>query len=266
MLGRPAGTLFSNTILRQSLLHFNPREFDAEIISHGTRGDLKHGQICPCLRIETNQARANCPSCRGVGWLYPDDMVCKTWMMTANRAGRSMPHSAGEVTTGQAEMMAMSGITIGRGDMWKPCGEVHVVHQAIRRAQQQVDTNALRARIQLQSHTDQVRIPVPRVERLLYPEVTRIDALYFENADGAAQRAREGSDYRLVGNEIRWLADAGPPPGKAYSCRYRAPAAYLIDEVTPAWGEEGGQKMPWLVKMSRLDRLQDADLQQKQTV
>ena len=262
--GRPAGTLWRNTILQQSIFHLDPRAFDSEIVSHGTEGKLRHGLICPCQRIESGYARINCPSCRGVGWIYPDEMVCETYMLASGRGGNTVPQAAGMTVDGQMMALALSSAVIGRGDLWRPCGEVHVVQQIIHRAQQQVDTNMVREVIRRQSHTDTVKIPKPRVEKLLYPEVQSIDWLYYENEDGVATPAREGVDYNLVGNEVRWLTGAGPLPGKGYSCRYRAPAAYLVENAVPRWREEGGQKMPWSVTLRRLDRVQDADLMQKQ--
>lgn len=261
-LGRPAGTLFRNTILQQSIFHLDPREFDAEIISHGTRGKLRHGVICPCQRIETGVARANCPSCRGIGWLYPTEDACETYMLSTSRNSDAKLRMAGILKEGQEQSMALSQAQIMRGDLWQPCGEVHGVHQVIRHDQQQVNTNTLRDTIRRQSHTDTVKIPTTRVEKLLYPEVKAIEAVYYENAAGEATRATEGVDFVLVGREIRWMDGAGPPPGKAYSCRYWAPASYLVEDMLPNWTEEGGQKMPWKVTLRGLYRLQEADIGQ----
>lgn len=262
--GRPAGMLFNNTILRQSIFHLNPAEFDAEIISHGTRGKLRHGVICPCQRIETGAPRINCPSCRGVGWLYPDGDgdTCETYMLSSGRTVNAKLRAAGMLKEGQEQSMALSKAQIMRGDLWQPCGEVQGVQQQIRHDLQQVDTNRLRDTIRRQSHTDTVKIPAVRVEKLLYPDVTSIEVVYYENAEGVATRAREGVDFQLVGREIQWTPGAGPPPGKGYTCRYWAPTSYLVEDMLPSWTEEGGQKIPWKVTLRRLDRIQEADIAQ----
>jgi hypothetical protein len=255
--------LFNNTILQQSIFHLNPREFDAQIISSGTRGTLRHGLICPCQRIETSAPRINCPSCRGVGWLYPEGEACETYMRAGSRQAHAKLRAAGILKEGQEQAMALSGAQVMRGDLWQPCGEVQGVQQVIRHDQQQVNTNLLRDTIRRQSHTDTVKIPGPRVEKLLYPDVTSVEWVYYENADGVATRAIEGVDFQLVGREIRWAEGAGPPPGKAYTCRYWAPTSYLVEDMLPAWTEEGGQKLPWRVTLRRLDRIQEADIAQR---
>lgn len=259
MAGRPTGVLWRDTIIRQAPFHFDPVQFDAEITAHGQRGQIRHGQICPCRRVETESPRGNCPSCSGVGWIYPESMRCETWMLLSQRSARSAMVLGGEVTTGTITAVAHSSAKPARGDVWFPCGEVHVVHQGFRRAAQQIDQTDLRAALLGQRHTNQDTIQRPRVERVLYPNAT-IETCFYEGVDGVAVEARAGVDFAVSNQVVTWTPGAGPEPGKAYTMRYTAPAAYIIDSVAPAPRFEAGQAMPWRCELSRLDKVQAADL------
>ena len=259
MSGRWAGNLWSNTILRQTAFHLDPREFDLAIVQHGKKGEYRRSLVCPCQRIETGWSRSTCTSCRGLGRMYPEDMRCQEWVMPSKPDGSGSFTPAGLVyDVGKAAMMRSTS-NPAVGDMWLPCGEVHTVQQLVRFNVQQVPVNDLRRRITTQSHTDVPRIPTPATGRLLYPEVRQIDACAYDVGD-EVRMARQGVDFRLDGATIEWIGAAGPPPGGAATVRYQAPAAYLVGLTVAAWGTEGGQRMPWRVRLDRLDTLADADL------
>lgn len=256
--GRPAGVIFRDSVLRAMPFHFDPMAFDAEITAHGTNGQIHHGQVCPCARVETQAPRAGCPSCKGLGWLYPEGMRCQTWMMLAGRDGRRTSTAAGAIGDGQVIATAHSGAKPGRGDIWYPCGETHVVHQLLRRSSQQVDQADLRAALLSQRRTNNEPAQTPRLERVLYPNAA-IESCWYERDEGGAAEAVLGTDFVVNDQMVTWTGRQ-PSPGTAYTLRYTAPAAYMIADVRPQARMEAGQNMPWRVTLERLDKMQANDL------
>lgn len=261
MSGRWGGNLWSNTILRQTAFHLDPREFDLAIVQHGQKGEYRRSLVCPCQRVETGWSRSTCTSCRGLGRMYPEGQRCIEYMLPAKPDGSGSFTSASLIYDITEAGMMRSTANPAIGDMWLPCGEVHTVQQLVRFNVQPVPVNDLRRRIVTQSHSDVPRIPSPASGRLLYPSVTLIDACAYQDADGKVRMAEQDVEFRLNGVSIEWIGAAGPPPGGAATVRYQAPATYLIGMATPKWGTEGGQRMPWEVRFDRLDRRADADLE-----
>lgn len=245
-------------MLGQMPFHFDPLAFDREIVAHGTYGQIHHAQVCPCARVETSAPRAGCPSCKGIGWLYPETMRCQTWMMLAGRDGRRTSTAAGAIGDGRVIATAHSSAKPGRGDVWYPCGEEHVVHQQLRRASQQVNQADLRAALLGQRRTNNDTVQAPRIERVLYPNA-RVESCFYELDEGGATEAVLDVDFRIVDQAITWIGRQ-PSPGVGYTLRYTAPAAYMIADVRPQARMEAGQNMPWRVELERLDKMQANDL------
>jgi hypothetical protein len=61
-------------------------------------------------------------------------------------------------------------------------------------------------------------------------------------------------------NEWRWVEGRGPAPGKGWTVRYRAPAAYMVDGAAPFFRQENNEDVPYRVTASRLDRMDPDDL------
>lgn len=266
MNGRPSGVLWRNTLLAQAAFHFDPRELDNLIRATGSRGELRKGVLCPCARPETHSARGSCPSCKGVGWLYPDGLRCAGYMTMQDRTISIETSSAGVLTDGEVVATSLSIMSPERGDMWVPCGEVHTIHQTLWRKQQQVDGNDLRARLRDQDRSNNGVVSKPRLERILYANSTN-HICHYEIDDPATNDKRVveavvGRDFFVIGQDVRWVQGVGPAAGRAYTLRYEAPAMYVVARKVPRFRSEGGQNLPQRCVMSQLDKLQDRDLRE----
>lgn len=244
--------------------HVDPEELNELILMHGQGCRYRPAMACPCVRPETKQPRAGCPICHGMRWMYPPDLEQEivALVMNPHPSRRSTP--AGEVITDSAVITFPIGIVPGQGDMILPDTEEHVVTQILRRSYQPVDNTAVSER-QTAPEQRAPRVNVP-AEHLLYPTITRLDALYWlvddDDAEGG-QRAAAGAlgrDFTLKGRNIVWVPGHGPATGKAYSVRYRAPAAYVCNPGTPANRSEAENAYPYKCEAQRLDRLGTPDL------
>ncbi len=264
--GRPTGVAWRDTAIAAVPFHFDPVALDNLVIANGTRGELRRGVLCPCARSETHMARGSCPSCKGVGWLYPERLRCPSYMAMQNREIGITTSTAGILTDGEMLATSVSTVAPERGDMWVPCGEAHTVHQTLWRKQQQVDVNDLRARLREQDRSLNGTVPKPRLERLLYANSTG-HICHYEVEDDATNDKRvveaiAGRDFVVVGQDVRWAQDVGPAPGRAYTMRYDAPAMYIVARKVPRFRSEGGQPLPQRCVLAQLDKLQDRDLRE----
>jgi hypothetical protein len=240
-------------------LHIDPIEINDLIEIHGVGAELRKAVANPNQRIETHAPRTNGYG-RGLSWVYPLDQRLPIIVVLQNRSPKRELVMAGEVTTGQAWALFPIGIHPAEGDLVLPDGEEHVVSETLTRLEQQIDNAKLRARL-----WDDRTTPAPKIkarpERLLYPEVCCLEGIWWVNeADDGLCQATEGIDYRLKGNVVAWEPGRGPEAGKAYTVRYRAPAAYVCSAAAPIFRAEGGRGMPFRCQVQRLDRWGDPDL------
>lgn len=266
MTGRPAGNLLVNTILAATPFHFGVAELDNLVRAHGVRGELRHGVICPCTRPETHSPRGSCPSCKGIGWLYPQRLRCQTYMTMQDRETAIKHTDAGVLTDGDVLATALSSTVPERGDMWLPCGERHTIHQILWRRQQQVSQTDLRARLREQDRTANPVPLKPRLERLLYADSTNHICHYEIDEpttnDKRVVEAVAGRDFVVIGQDVRWVEGVGPEPGRAYTMRYDAPAAYIVSRKVSRYREEAGQPLPQRCVLAQLDKMQDRDIRE----
>lgn len=239
-------------------IHIEVEEIDDLICRHGVGCEVRHAIRCPCARIETTYASAGCSDCSGHGYIYPDDdlmRVAAIVLVTGRRARRGDQGAGQTVQQEGVQSLFPSDITsLAQGDQVWPDGEYHTIHQVLHRASKQVSEAATR---ELQTAPEHVRpVVAVRIERLVYPVILGIDAVYFKDATlDKVVKAFEVTDYTLgPRNEFRWNEGRGPDPGQGYSVRYRAPAVYIIEYDTPRFRSEAGNQMPWAVTLSRLDR------------
>lgn len=266
MTGRPAGSLLNNTILASVPFHFGVGELDNHVRTHGTRGELRRGVLCPCQRPETHMPRGSCPSCKGVGWLYPVNMRCESYMAMQDRETAVRHTSAGVLTDGEVLATVLSTTPPERGDMWLPCGERHTIHQTLWRRQTQVSQSDMRAKLLGQDRTNSDTVMRPRLERLLYANSAN-HICHYEVDDPTTNDRRVVEavverDFRVIGQDVRWVDGVGPEPGRAYTIRYDAPAAYIVTKKIPRYREEGGQPLPQRCALAQLDRMQDRDIRE----
>ncbi len=237
-------------------VRLDPAEFEGLIYARGVGCLYRKAIRCPCLRVETRQARAGCPVCGGLGFAYPVELEEPIVALVLNRSPRRSQLPVGQEVVGTCTITFPVGIIPSQGDMVIPDGEEHAVQQVLRRSIAQVDPQTVRDR---QTAPDQ-RAPVvaPVTERLLYPDVTTIETMYW--LDG--ERLRQGivgRDFVRRGNLIEWRPECGPEPGKAFTVRYRAPAAYVVSPGEPV-SRTGEIGFPYRCDGQRLDRWGTPDL------
>lgn len=247
--------------------HIDPVELNDLVETHGIGVEWRQAVWCPCARIETRKSRANCPICRGLGHVYPtdlhDDLVC----LVLNRNPKRDRVPAGELVTGTCVITFPLGIVPGQGDLIFPCDEVHVVHENLWRASQQIDNTAVRQRAaRVSADVPHVRPPkkqVPPAEKLIYPSIIQFDHLYWiDRKTKKLLKGTIGADFKLgPTNEIKWIKGRGPPAGEGYSVRYLAEAAYIISPGEPLYRRENdGVGYPYRVEGQRLDQWAEISL------
>ena len=239
-------------------LPFDPEEFDQLLDARGVGCLLKRAIRCPCLRVESRQARAGCPVCGGLGFAYPPELNEPIVALVLNRSFRRSQQPVGQEVIGTVTVTFPRDILPGQGDMLLPDGEVHSVSQVLRRSLAQVDPQVVRDRA---TAPDQLAPLVrPTTERLLYPDVVRIEHLYWlDDAGESLRTGKEGRDYTRSANVLTFRPDHGPGPGKAFSVRYAAPAAYVISPSEPV-ARTGEAGFPYRCEAQRLDRWGTPDL------
>jgi hypothetical protein len=234
-------------------LHLDPHELSDLIETHGTGAELRRAVWCPCVRVETRAPRTGCPHCKGLRFTYPDklrdDVVCLVQSRNPKRA--LVP--AGELVTGIAVVTFPLGIVPGLGDMLLPEGEFHVVHESLWRAYQPIDNQTIRDRLRRTRDTEAPKID-PGPEILLYPKIACVEHLHWIDRETAKLCEGSAADYELQGATVVWREGRGPAAGDAYSIRYRAQAAYILNPGEPVTRAESGQGMPYRVEAQRLDK------------
>lgn len=234
-------------------VHFDADEFSDLVVDHGVGAELRRSQVCPCVREETLGARASCPLCAGLRWIHPESGREPVTVLLGSQQLQRAALQGGTLLTGTVQVTFPVGIVPGEGDLLLPDGEVHVVHETLWRAAQPVAAARMRSRV---TASDQVpQQPSQRRERLLYPDVTEIEAVWFWDDEGSQPlQAFENADWLHQGGRIVWLGDRGPAAGQAYTVRYHAPAAYLLFPGEPVYRQEAGTTMPYKAIANRLDR------------
>jgi hypothetical protein len=236
-------------------LHFDPVEYDANIVQYGIACELRRATICPCLRIETHNARASCPLCGGNGWLWPKDMREQTITLIQQRRPTTHDEPAGNVVVGTVQISFPLGVVPGEGDMLLPKAETHAVHQVLFRESLQVSSREAWNRVT--SPTARPPKLGPQVDRLLYPDA-EIDRIHWLDTERPSTEqlvvGREFMDFRIVDGRVRWEDGLGPKPGMAYAVRYTAPACYILLPGEARFRSDTEDVLPYMATGIRLDR------------
>ena len=244
-------------------LHIDPQELSELIVDHGQGCELRRAQLCPCIRPETGQPRGNCPSCRGLRFLHPtgdtyrEGMVALILSQQLQREFRN----AGVLVTGTVRVLFPLGVLPGEGDLLLPDQEEHVVHERLIRDDRPVRDSIVRSRETSASQAAPKTVPFR--ERLLYPDLTMVESVwYWDDGEGRSFEATEGHDYKpgFPDGVVRWHPGRGPKAGEAYSVRYRAPAAYMLEPAQPMFRSEHNSVFPYSVTAQRLDQWSEARL------
>lgn len=245
-------------------LRIDPQRLQSLIERHGVSGELRRSMICPCVRSETGRARLDCPSCLGLGRLYPAHAREPLCVLLLNRNPMGSDAEPGAMVRVDATMTLPLPIVPGRGDMFVPDREQHVVDEVFHAGRLDADAEVLAEEeltgISLESQGSQ-----SRSFTLRYPADVTGCPLVVEHVswwDGQqARMGTEGEDWWLDGRELVFAPGAGPSQGEAHvSVRYRAPAAYVV-EHNPAFYRAGsGVTVPFRCGVSRLDKMGKRDL------
>jgi hypothetical protein len=235
-------------------VHINPAELSDMIETHGVGCELRRAVFCPCARVETRQSRTGCPHCHGLRFTYPEDLRDEVVALVQNRHPERSLVPSGEFVTGTAVLTFPIGIFPGLGDMVLPEGELHVVHETLWRGYQPIDNDLLRERTKRTIDGLAPKVE-PGPDVLLYPRISCVEHLHWIDRDsGKLIRGALGTDYQLEGSRVVWTDGHGPTAGDAFSIRYRAQAAYILNPGEPVVRMESGQGMPYRVEGQRLDR------------
>lgn len=241
-------------------LHISPEEFTELLLQHGSSAELRRAIQCPCVRIETRSASIDCRSCHGVGWFYPEKLRDDILVLDTSRSATLKWAAAGMMAQGTVNLTFPCDYIPGVGDLVLPSNEFHVVTEAlVQEGTRRVDDALLRPERGAPGQRKQRQ--VSRKERLIYTGEVCIEAVYFFDKNREVQEAFPSLDFTLgPSNEWRWNEGKGPPPGHAWTVRYRAPACYMVDGSAPLFRRENDEAVPYRVTASRLDRIDPEDL------
>jgi len=238
-------------------IHIDPQELSELVVDHGQPAELRRAQLCPCIRPESQQARGNCGTCRGLGWFHPvgdkyrEPVIALILSQQLQRDFRQ----AGHILTGTVQVTFPLGIVPGEADILLPEVEEHVISETLWRLDRPIRDRLVRAR---QTTSDQAAPKTaPFRERLIYPDVISVESIwYWDDETQSPVETFPGHDYldEFHDGEVRWHPGRGPDPGKAYTVRYRAPAAYMLEPGEPIFRSEHGAAFPYKVVGQRLDR------------
>jgi len=218
--------------------HFDPAEFDAFLLSHGTPAVWRKARTCPCLDPTSGQANINCPFCRDYPGLVWDAGVPIT-ILAPGRARRDQYDQLGMWMQGMVTLTFPSTVTPGHQD--------------------QVEFLAAELVVNNERHTRGDPDPLGRsTERLRFPTPLNIE--FCEAIVGADPDGRGGTliQYGFFGDftvsdagTIDWVAGHGPAVGLTYTMRYTARPVYVC--WSPMSRDEHATKQPYRVLAQRLD-------------
>lgn len=249
-----------------------PAEVDAMIERDGTCGQYRRARACPCVAPDTNAPRADCPTCKGVGWLYPESLRLPAKALAGSRETNFRMMQAGQLLTG--DLVATFPTSLGLPsmmDLWLPNGEQHRVRERRRRAfrehRPEVQTNIQRdLGYGTPAALPSIAPREPLSERLRYPEVLAVESVsWFIDPDAAPENRQlvegiPGVDFVLLEGSIKFQPARGPADGTTYVVQYLAPACYVISATLPVFRHLTGAQQPYRTAMNRLDRLGSPDL------
>lgn len=261
---------------RLAFLPVNPERYNRLIERRGVYGELRRSIICPCVRVETGAPRTECPSCNGLGRFYPhtDDARLSVCALLTNRKPSGSDREPGHMVDVEARISFPVPLIPGRGDMFIPTpddqgngsGEVHIVDETFYSGAR-VDGAAAVAEIAARDGlTDLTPVATQtRTYTLRYPADVPGCALSIERlawwSGTEAVIGKDGIDYVLDGNTIRFFVGRGPSAGgDTVSVRYRAPAAYVVEHNPAFFRASAGRTLPFSAGVKRLDKVGVRDL------
>lgn len=239
------------------VVHFNPEEYDDAIETHGTSCEYRRSILCPCIQLDTQAPRLGCKHCRGLGYLYPEELRQPLIVLDVSRSGNLKLVQAGLMASGQISLTFPRGFLPGRGDQILMDGDLHLVQEQL---WQGGSRRLSRGHLSDQRPPDSIPlVQRPRAERLLYECEVQIEAVYYL-ADDELHQASCSEYVLLDGNVWRWQPGRGPAEGEAWTVRYRAPSCYFVENSAPVYRDEADRPCPYRVEAKRLDRIAERDL------
>jgi hypothetical protein len=241
--------------------HLSAAEFDYLIVQHGNSGEFRRAQACPCVRLETRTADVSCSACKGLGRYYPDEMREPLIVLDVQRNETRRLAAAGQLPSGTISLTFPSEIVPGFGDLWLPDEEEHVVTETLwSQGTMRATDDALRID---RVGQDQIKPSLlPRKERLLYPSICCVENVAYKAESGDILTASEHQYHIDTDGRWTWRAGCGPSPGRAWTVRYRAPAAYMVHTSSPVYRSEADERMPHKCNAQALNRISAEDLRQ----
>lgn len=240
--------------------HLSMREFEELLLTHGSAAEYRRAIACPCVRLDSRQPSIGCETCRGSGLFYPEEFREDVIVLDTSRSATMKWAAAGAIADGKVTLTFPCGTIPARGDLILPVDEVHVVTETLFTEETRRVEDAM-LRPERSAPGQRKRAQRPRSERLIYPNEVCVEAVFYYDADRKVRRAHTPVDFTLgPRNEFRWTEGHGPPAGHAWTVRYRAPAAYMIDGSAPLFRQENNADVPYRVTASRLDRIDEDDL------
>jgi|GEM_PF-2998034 hypothetical protein len=246
-------------------LPLDPELYDELIETEGIEVTVRRAVPCPCVRIETLRSRVRCPHCNGLRWTYPRELELELVALVLNRSPKRVLQAPGEIVTGTVTCTFTREYIPGAGDLVLPQRERHVVTQTLIHKENQHRLAALRQQERARA-VPQELLPKPDVpgDRLLYSNPLSIDYVAFIDG-GRLVLGRDGVHWRLVDGCLEWTDLAGLQPGDAYSVRYTAPAAYMLNPGEPVARAGVDGFLPYRCQGMRLDRWSSVDLLDNRT-
>lgn len=251
-------------------IEVDPALIDLMIERDGTCGEYRRATLCPCVQPDTRTPRGDCPTCRGVGWLYPQTGRCPMKALAGSRETTARLMAAGHLLSGDlvATFPTRLGLP-GMRDLWLPNGETHRVRESHRYRFREYRPEAQSEIEQDLGFVRTLPLPptVPREqlnEQLRYPEVQLVERVSWFDSPDAAPADRTlvvgvpGIDYDIVDGTVRFKARS-PEPGATYVVEYVAPACYVVANALPVFRHVTGHQQPYRTAMNRMDRLGTPD-------
>lgn len=190
---------------------FVPAIFDNEINrTGGVDIELYPSQLCPCFDPSRGKPKYDCDLCEFLGYIYDEPINTKA--LISNRSLTTDFREPGNVVTGQASAVFLTGIYVGSFYKIRVRGEKIVVNNELMIRGEKFVNGSSRERVRFQ-------------EILSVDQLRTLTRIYVQ-----------GRDFTISADKrtIVWNEGAPQPAnGEQYSVRYKTFAEYLIMHYEP---------------------------------
>ena len=206
------------------------RNFDEEIVSHGTPALWRKARMCPCIKERTGQPEVGCAFCDELGSIWGDDKEIK--VLAPGRKRNDDYGLAGAWMDGMVLFTFPTDVFPGHLDQIELLNAAMVVNNEhhVRGATDRLGRSKERLRLR---HA----IDIEFCEAIVGDDLVDYKRYRDFNVND------EG--------DILWNAGGGPPEQAQYTLRYTAKPIFVI--WSPTSRDEHGAKMPYRALAKRLD-------------